>query len=39
MDQLNLNNILERINEEKCLIETLQHFEKNNVHDKKSENE
>ena len=29
MDQLNLNNILERINEEKCLIETLQHFEKN----------
>ena len=29
MDKLNLNNILERNQEEECLIEALQHFEKN----------
>ena len=29
MDQLNINNILERNKEEKCLIETLDYFEKN----------
>ena len=29
MEQLNLNNILERNKEEKCLIESLEYFEKN----------
>ena len=29
MEQLNLNNILERNNEEKCLIESLEYFEQN----------
>lgn len=29
MEQLNLNNILERDQEEKCLIESLEYFEKN----------
>lgn len=29
MDQLNINNILERTGEEKCLIESLEYFEKN----------